>query len=135
MTPLKVREAEDKSPIEAGTVTIASADYHLLIDGGCYALSTERPVRWARPSIDVLFESAVNVLGAGVVAVVLTGANDDGARGAACVKAAGGVVLVEDPTTAEAATMPLAAIAASEVDRVLPIEEIAAALVEIAMKK
>lgn len=131
-TSLKVCAAEDKMPIEAGTVTIAPADYHLLIDDGRYSLSTEERVQYARPSIDVLFESAARAMGSGVVAVVLTGANADGARGAACAKAAGGLVLVEDPATAEVATMPLAALAATAVDRVLPVTAIAAALVEIA---
>jgi two-component system chemotaxis response regulator CheB len=130
-SPLPVRSAEDKMPILAGVVVVAPADYHLLIDGGHYALSTEPPVAYSRPSIDLLFESAARAFGRGVIAVVLTGANEDGARGAAEVKAAGGVVLVEDPTTAEVARMPAAAIRRAAVDRVRPIDEMAAAVLEV----
>lgn len=118
---LPVREAEDKDPMIDGHVYVAPPDYHLLIERGAFALSTEARVSLARPSIDVLFDSAVAAFGASVVAVVLTGASADGARGAALVKARGGTLLVQDPATAESGVMPLAAIAAAPADRVLPL--------------
>jgi two-component system chemotaxis response regulator CheB len=130
--PLPVREVEDKDPILGGHVYIAPPDYHLLIEQGAFALSTEAKVSYARPSIDVLFDSAAAAYGARVVAVVLTGASADGAQGAARVKAAGGMLLVQDPATAESPTMPLAAIAAAAADAVLPIEALGAYLDRLA---
>ncbi len=130
--PLPVSEVEDKDPILGGHVYIAPPDYHLLIEQGAFALSTEARVSHARPSIDVLFDSAAAAYGPRVVAVVLTGASADGARGAARVKAAGGMLLVQDPATAESPTMPLAAIAAAAADVVLPIEALGAYLDRLA---
>lgn len=128
ITPLPVRETEDKEPIEAGCVYVAPADYHLLIDAGRFALSTDAKVLSARPSIDMLFESAADAYLERVIAVVLTGASRDGARGAARVKQKGGVVVVQDPATAEGKVMPHAAIQACAVDRILPLEGIASFL-------
>jgi two-component system chemotaxis response regulator CheB len=125
---LRVTEPDDKDPIEPGNVYMAPADYHLLVTRGSFALSTEPRVHYARPSIDVLFESAAYAYGAGLVGVILTGANSDGAEGLACVKAHGGFTIVESPSTAECAAMPKAAIAASAVDRILPLAKIAALL-------
>lgn len=118
---LPVREAEDKDPMLDGHVYVAPPDYHLLVERAALALSTEARVSLARPSIDVLFDSAVAAFGASVVAVVLTGASADGAQGARLVKARGGTLLVQDPKTAESGVMPLAAIAAAKPDRVLPL--------------
>ena len=103
-------------------------DYHLLVDEGELALSLDGPVRFSRPSIDVLFESAAVSYGERVVAVVLTGANDDGRRGAVAVKEAGGLVYVQDPASAERTEMPESVIASGAVDRVLPVLAIAAVL-------
>jgi two-component system chemotaxis response regulator CheB len=130
--PLPVREAEDKDAILGGHVYVAPPDYHLLIEPGAFALSTEARVSHARPSIDVLFDSAAAAYGSAVVAVVLTGASADGARGAARVKAAGGMLLVQDPATAESPAMPLAAIAAAAADEILPIEALGAYLDRLA---
>lgn len=103
----------DKQPLTPG-IWFAPPGYHLLIERELrFSLSIDAPVRWSRPSIDVLFESASDAYGAALHAVVLTGANDDGARGAAAVRRAGGLVLVQDPFTAEAQQMPLAALAAA----------------------
>jgi two-component system, chemotaxis family, protein-glutamate methylesterase/glutaminase len=120
-----VREAEDKDRLEPGTVYIAPTDYHTLIEGGgTIALSTEGVVHNARPSIDVLFRSAAEAYREGCVGVVLTGANEDGADGLARIVALGGVAIVQDPRTAERKEMPAAALAATEVDVVLPLAEI-----------
>jgi two-component system chemotaxis response regulator CheB len=108
---LAVGEPVDKEPIEAGRVYIAPADYHLLVERGSLALSTEAAVNYARPSIDVLFESAAESYAAGVIGVVLTGANHDGAAGAAKIQQRGGRLIVQEPAGAESRPMPLAAIA------------------------
>lgn len=131
-TALGVVDAGDKQWIRGGTVYLAPADYHLLVDrDGELSLSLEAAVAWSRPSVDVLFESAAEAYGAGVVAVVLTGANSDGARGAALVKQAGGLVVVQDPKAAEAPSMPAAALAATRVDRILPLDRIGPFLIEL----
>jgi len=122
---LPVREPEDKEPILPGHVYLAPSDYHLLVEKGNFALSTEAPVYFARPSVDVLFEAAADAYGGQVVGVILTGANGDGARGLARVKAAGGLAVVQEPSTAQAREMPEAAIAATTVDRILPLREMA----------
>jgi two-component system chemotaxis response regulator CheB len=108
---LAVVEPSDKQSILPGSVYLAPADYHLLIEPGFFTLSTEAPVQFARPSIDALFESAADSYGSHVVGVVLTGASADGARGAARILQKGGLVVVQEPTTAESPTMPEAAIA------------------------
>jgi two-component system chemotaxis response regulator CheB len=124
-TELPVRDAEDKDSVVPGTVLLAPRDYHLLVEaGGTLALSTEDRVRFARPSIDVLFESAAEAYREKCVGVVLTGANDDGAAGLARIKALGGVAIVQDPSSAARNEMPTAALAATTADVVLPIEQI-----------
>jgi two-component system chemotaxis response regulator CheB len=122
---LPVLEPEDKEAIVPGRVYLAPRDYHLLIEGGHFALSTEAPVSYARPSIDVLFESAADAYGKDVIGVILTGKNRDGARGLAAIKRCGGLALVENPATAESREMPEAALVATAVDHVLPLAEIA----------
>jgi two-component system, chemotaxis family, protein-glutamate methylesterase/glutaminase len=126
---LPVVEPDDKEPIEAGRVYIAPADYHLLVDRGSFALSTEPKVCHARPSIDVLFESAADSYGSDLIGVILTGANADGSRGLSRVKQRGGFTIVQSPATAESAVMPEAAIAAVAVDRILPLPEISRLLI------
>lgn len=131
-TPLSVQEAEDKQPVAPGNVYLAPADYHLLVDGDAFALSTEEAVFYSRPSIDVAFESAAEAFKQSLVAVVLTGANRDGTRGLRRVKELGGYTVAQAPETAESAVMPAAAIASHVVDRVLSLEEIAPFLAEVA---
>lgn len=120
----RVSEPEDKEPIERSHVYVAPADYHLLVERGHFALSVEERVNYARPSIDVFFQSAAEAYGARAIGIVLTGANVDGAAGLAAIKTRGGVAIVQDPGTAARATMPEAAIAATAADAVLPLEEI-----------
>lgn len=122
--PLTARDAEDKGPVEAG-VWLAPAGYHLMVEDQHFALSTESVVSYARPSIDVLFESAALTYGRGVVAVVLTGTGRDGAAGARAVQDAGGHVLVQDPLEAESPAMPRAALEALRLERGAPLAEIA----------
>lgn len=122
---LTVMEPDDKEPIESGRVYIAPPGYHLLVDRGSFALSMDAKVCYARPSIDVLFESAAESYRERVIGVVLTGASKDGSEGLARIKERGGLAVVQDPKGAEAPTMPEAAIAKVKVDRVLPLPEIA----------
>jgi two-component system, chemotaxis family, protein-glutamate methylesterase/glutaminase len=126
--PLTVREPDDKEPLVAGHVFVAPANYHLLVERGSVALSTDAPVLYARPSIDVLFESVADVYAEAAVGVMLTCANEDGALGSKAIKNAGGRVLVQDPTTAESAVGPRATLAATQVDGVLGLAEIATLL-------
>jgi len=128
---LCVCETEDKAPIDAGNVYIAPADYHLLLEDGHFALSTDEPVRYSRPSIDVTFVSAADSYGENAVGVVLTGANADGARGLKRIHDRGGLALVQLPATAESPTMPAAALQAVPAARALSIDAIAATLVSL----
>jgi len=123
-SPMPVVEAEDKQPIERGRMYVAPADYHLLIERGAFALSTDERVQFARPSIDVLFESAADAYGPAVVGIVLTGANEDGARGLRAIKRAGGVAIVQSPEEAERSAMPAAALALTVADAVLELDAI-----------
>ena len=127
---LPVVDVDDKQWIRPGTVYLAPANYHLLVERGEFSLSVDEKVRYSRPSVDVLFQSAADAYGDRVIAVVLTGANDDGAEGVRRVKSRGGIVVVQDPATAEAPEMPRAAIAAASVDRILPLDGIASYLVD-----
>lgn len=125
---LPVVEVEDKEPIQPGRVHLCPADYHLMIEGDALALSTDDLVNFARPSIDVLFESAAEWQGPHAVAVILTGAGTDGSRGAQRLAAAGGTVLVQDPQGAEGPWMPGATIASTPGAQVLSLSAIAARL-------
>jgi two-component system chemotaxis response regulator CheB len=128
---LPVIDVDDKQWIKPGTVYLAPADYHLLVERGMFSLSVDDRVAYSRPSIDVLFESAADAYGDKVVGVIMTGSNQDGAEGAKRVKARDGFLVVQDPATAEAPSMPQAAIAAARVDRILPLERIGPFLVEL----
>lgn len=121
---LPVCEGEDKEPLRPGHAYLAPAGYHMLVNDGHLTLSVEDRVRWARPSIDVLFETAAAARGRQVTAVLLTGANDDGTCGARTVRSEGGTVIVQDPATALRPEMPAAAIRAGAADVVLPLEQI-----------
>ncbi|MEX2325157.1 MAG: chemotaxis protein CheB, partial [Gemmatimonadaceae bacterium] len=120
-TGRKVLEPEDKDPIEPGHIYIAPANYHLLVETGHLSLTTEAPVRYSRPSIDVMFGSAAHAYGERLIGVVLTGANEDGSRGLQCVAEFGGYCVVQDPATAEAASMPAAALRRVPGAAVLPL--------------
>jgi two-component system, chemotaxis family, protein-glutamate methylesterase/glutaminase len=123
---VRVREPEDKHPVAAGAVWFAPSNYHLLIERDrTFSMSIDEPIRFSRPSIDVLFETAAEAFGSALCALVLTGANDDGARGARAIRDAGGIVVVQDPRTAEAKEMPSAAIALANPQLVASLPEIA----------
>ncbi len=121
---LPITEPEDKERILPGHAYLAPRDYHLLVEGDSFALSTDPPVGFARPSIDVLFASAADQYAERTIGVVLTGANRDGAHGLAAIKLRGGFALVEDPALAACPEMPEAAIAATAVDRIMSVAEL-----------
>ena len=123
---LPVVEAEDKAPVEPGTVYFAPPDYHLLVDEGPrLALSVDEPVHYSRPSVDPLFESAADVYGERLLGVILTGGNDDGAAGLAAVRRAGGLTAVQHPDTAQAPLMPASALMRGPADFVLSLGQLA----------
>jgi two-component system chemotaxis response regulator CheB len=120
--PVPVREAADKQPIEDGTLYFAGSGYHLSVEQDrSFSLSCEAPVHFARPAIDVLMTSAADVYGADLLAILLTGANHDGAEGMAQVHARGGLTVVQDPAEAQVPTMPQGAIDRDAPDLVLPL--------------
>ncbi len=124
-TPLHVHEIEDKMPLERGSVYIAPPDYHTLVEPGHFSLSTEGPIRYSRPSIDVTFLTAADSYGHRTVGVVLTGANADGSEGLRRIFDRGGLALIQDPATAESALMPSAAVRSVPRARVMSLEEMA----------
>lgn len=121
---LRVCEVEDKMPLEHGHVYVAPPNYHTLIEPGHFSLSTEAPVRFSRPSIDVTFSSAADSYAHRTVGIVLTGANADGAAGLRRISDRGGMAVVQDPATAESPTMPAAAQRAVPRARILSLEAI-----------
>lgn len=134
-TGLKVCEVEDKDVLSAGTVHVAPADYHLLVESGYLSLTLEEPVRFSRPSIDVMLTSAADTYQSGTIGVVLTGANEDGASGLAHVVKRGGRALVQDPKTAEIPTMPEAAIRTVPTAEVLLLDDLAPRLIEMSREE
>jgi two-component system chemotaxis response regulator CheB len=120
-----VREPEDKEPLASSVVYVAPPDYHLLIDKGpSFALSVDQPVNFSMPSIDVLFESAADALGPRLVAIVLSGANADGARGMKAILQAGGGAIIQVPEQSASSAMPEAAMAMCPMARVLRLDQI-----------
>src|ERR1051325_2101123 len=124
-TSLAVCEAEDKQPLVSGRVFIAPSNYHTLVEQGHLSLSTEAPVNFSRPSIDVTMTSAADVYGHRAVGVVLTRANDDGSRGLRRIHDAGGMAVIQDPDTAESPAMPLSALRAVPTARVFKLDRLA----------
>ena len=122
---LPVREAEDKEPVQPGTVYFAPPDYHLLVDRGpAFALSSDEPVHFSRPSIDVLFDSAADIYGERLLGLILTGANQDGAEGLAAIGRAGGRTVVQEPAGAAVPFLPEAALREGPVDFVLSLAQL-----------
>ncbi len=134
-TELKVCEIEDKESLTPGTVHIAPSNYHVLVEEGYLSLNTDDLVRFSRPSIDVMFTSAADTYGSRAIGIVLTGANEDGARGLAQISRRGGVALVQDPKTAEIPIMPLAAIKAVPGAQRLALDALAPRLVELSQER
>ncbi len=132
---ITVKEADEKEHLEPGKVYIAPPNYHLLIErDGTFSLTIDERVNYARPSIDVLFESAAVAFRNKLIGVVLTGSNNDGTKGMKRIKEYGGLTIVQDPTTAESVCMPASVIAEMKVDYVLPLKDIIKLLLRIAAR-
>ena len=130
--PLAVREVQDKQPIVPGTLYFAGPGYHVSIEQDhSFSLSQEEPVHYSRPAIDYLFESAADVYQQRLAAILLTGANRDGAQGLSVVQQSGGLTIVQDPDEAQVATMPRAALDLFQPDCILPLRGIGRLLVEL----
>jgi two-component system chemotaxis response regulator CheB len=130
-TSLKVKDAQQHDMLQRGIVYLAPTDHHLLVSDGLVELSTTAAVNYSRPAIDRTFNSVVQAYGAKVIGVVLSGSGKDGSEGLRAIKQAGGFAIVEDPLTARFSAMPSAAVSASVVDCVLPLEQIAPLLVKL----
>ena len=128
---LRVFEVEDKMPLEHGHIYVAPPNYHTLIEPGYFSLSTEAPVRFSRPSIDVTFASAADSYAHRTVGIVLTGANDDGAEGLRRISDRGGLAIVQDPESAESRPMPEAARKAVPRARVMTLDAITAFVAQL----
>jgi two-component system chemotaxis response regulator CheB len=129
---LPVKDADHGEPIAAPGVYLAPADYHLLVEGGKFALTVDDVVQYSRPAIDVLFESAARAYGPDAVGVLLTGYGHDGSAGMRAIHSAGGLTIAQDPETALQGAMPRHAIEAGAASEVLALDAIAPRLVELA---
>ncbi len=129
---LTVKEADEKEEIASGNAYIAPANYHLLIEKNkTFSLTIDERVNFARPSIDVLFESAAEAYKNKLIGIVLTGSNSDGTKGIKRIKECGGLAIIQDPKTAESPYMPASAIAAIEPDYILSLEKIIELLIKL----
>lgn len=135
-TSLLVKEVEDKETLEKGTVYLAPAGYHVLIESDySLSLSVDDKVNYCRPSIDVLFESAADVFQDCLIGVLLTGANADGAKGIKKIKDLKGLTVIQNPKTAESPYMPQSAINTIKVDHIIDLDKIAPLLVKLTQRK
>lgn len=135
LSQVHVKEADEGEVLRPGVAYFAPANYHLLVEReGRIGLSTDAPVNFARPSVDVLFESAANCYGAGLVGVVMTGAAHDGAAGLARIQQRGGFTIVQDPEDAVTDSMPKSALALCQPDRIVTLAQLPALLIELAQQ-
>ena len=131
-----IKEADEKEKIENGKVYFAPPNYHLLIEKNkTFSLTIDERVNYARPSIDVLFESAAEAYKNKVIGIILTGSNNDGTNGIKRIQECGGLAIVQDPKTAEAAYMPISAISAIQPDYILSLEDIIMLLIKLDTQK
>lgn len=125
--------ADDKQPLKSGVVYFAPPGYHLLIESSrTAALSVDEPVMYSRPSIDVLFQSASDAYGRGLLGILLSGASADGAAGLHSIQSAGGATIVQDPDTCDSVVMTQSALNVMTPEFVLPPAEIATLVSEVA---
>ena len=129
---IRVKEADEQETLAPGTVYLAPANYHLLVEqGGTLALSIDPPVNFARPAVDVLFESAADVYGPALIGVIMTGAGFDGSNGLLKIKTSGGVTIVQDPADAEMDSMPKSALKMLKADYVVHLKKIPGLLMKL----
>lgn len=133
---IKIKQADEKEPIKAGCVYIAPPDYHLLVERDMtLSLTSDELVRYSRPSIDVLFESAAEVYRDALIGIVLTGASNDGSAGVEAIAKHGGLTIAQEPSSAEYSYMPKAAIDTNKVKHVWTLPEIEKFLLKISNDK
>ena len=131
-----IKEADEKEKIENGKVYFAPPNYHLLIEKDkTFSLTIDERVNYARPSIDVLFESAAEAYKNKLIGIILTGSNSDGTNGIKRIQECGGLAIVQDPKTAEATYMPISAISAIQPDYILSLEDIIKLLIKLDKQK
>jgi len=124
-TRLPIREVEEKDPLHAGTIYLCPADYHVLLEKDhSFSLDYSERVHFSRPSIDVTFRSAADIFGPGLICLLLSGGNADGAEGMQYVQERGGLTVVQDPATADVPYMPQQVISRMKVDFIVPADEI-----------
>jgi len=129
---IRIKQADEKEKIESGLVYIAPPDYHLLVEADrTFSLSADEPVRFSRPSIDVLFETAATVFKDSLIGIIFTGASNDGAAGMAAIKKYGGLTIAQDPAEAQFPYMPAASIETKEVKHIWTLAEIKSFLLKI----
>jgi two-component system, chemotaxis family, protein-glutamate methylesterase/glutaminase len=129
---IPIKEADEKEKIGAGNIYVAPPNYHLLIEKDkTFSLTIDERVNFARPSIDVLFESAAEAYKEKLIGIILTGSNNDGTRGVKRIKERGGIVIIQDPKSAESSYMPASAIAAGQPDYILELDKIGELLMKI----
>ncbi|MGA1823761.1 MAG: chemotaxis protein CheB [bacterium] len=134
ISALTVKEAEEKETITRGSVYFAPSDHHLLIEGDkTFSLCSGELVCYARPSVDVTFESASEIYGTRLIGILLTGSNSDGSNGMKCIKDRGGLTIVEDPTTAQFPVMPQRAIDTTDIDYIADLDTISTLLIKLVM--
>ncbi|MFZ4855406.1 MAG: chemotaxis protein CheB [Desulfuromonadaceae bacterium] len=132
---IRVKEADERESITSGTAYLAPANYHLLVErGGTLALSIDPPVNYARPSVNVLFESAAAAYGPRLIGVILTGAGSDGSKGLLKIKNCGGITIVQDPADAEMDSMPKSALQLLQADYIVPLKELPDLLIRLVQK-
>jgi Chemotaxis response regulator containing a CheY-like receiver domain and a methylesterase domain len=133
---IRIIQANEKEPIEPGTVYLAPPDYHLLVETNrTFSLTFDAPVNYSRPSVDVLFETAADVFTNRLLGIVLTGANRDGAKGVQYIQSKGGLTIAQEPATADFPEMPMAAIKTGAVQHIMHLDEIKAYLLSCVKKR
>jgi two-component system chemotaxis response regulator CheB len=132
---IPIKEADEKEKVGSVNIYIAPPNYHLLIEKDkTFSLTIDERVNFARPSIDVLFESAAEAYREKLIGILLTGANNDGTKGVKQIKECGGLVIVQDPATAESSFMPASAIAAIQPDYIMELDQIGELLIKITLR-
>jgi two-component system chemotaxis response regulator CheB len=131
-TPLRVKEADADELPQPGTAYLAPANYHLQVEpDGRLSLSTDPPVHFARPSVDVLFETAAAAHGPALAGILLTGGGSDGCLGLKCIQKGGGITIVQDPRDAECDAMPLAALRQVTPDYLISLAELPGLMIRL----
>jgi len=123
---IPTQEVEDKDPILPGNIYLAPSDYHLLAEKNfTFSLDYSEKINFSRPSLDVTFESAADVYGSSLIGIILSGANEDGTKGLLTIKNNGGIIVAQEPKTAQMPLMPQYAIDHAAIDYILGIDEMA----------